>query len=209
AAHPALPQLDELAARADPGALSEACTHIVRLIDRGFADTDGGGRVGGSADESSSSDLPGAEIFRPSDSVTRGGWLELNEPRLDVAVPVPEAPQPDRYLVGQYPATVAVGETFGLLVRITTTAAIGGAKMRPFPVPAGGTDVRIFAYPQAGLRLRSSQRVVLRVPRAGDSDSALFELQTDAPGPQRVDVVVFQGGTPLGELKAEITAERD
>ena len=60
-----------------------------------------------------------------------------------------------------------------------------------------------------GLRLLGDQRQTVHVPADGDSGPVMFELRADAPGPRQVSVTAWIGGTYLGELLVEITAERD
>ena len=60
-----------------------------------------------------------------------------------------------------------------------------------------------------GLRLLSGQRPIVHVPAEGDSRPVMFELRAETPGPRRVSVTAWLGGSYLGELLVEITAERD
>ena len=53
------------------------------------------------------------------------------------------------------------------------------------------------------------QRLTVHVPADGDSEPVMFELRADAPGPRPVSVTAWLGGSYLGELLVEITAERD
>ncbi len=116
-------------------------------------------------------------------------------------------PDRRRYLLGQCPDTVRVGEPFSLLVRITMAEG-SGAGLKPFGVPPGGLDVLIVIH-APGLRILGSQRYSLRVPPGGDSEPVKFELRPEEPGPRQVSVTAWHGGSYLGELLVDVTAERD
>jgi CHAT domain len=205
AAHPALASLDELARLTDPARLAAACGLIARRIGDEYGSW-GSARPGPS--EQSSRDVPARRILRPGDDTSVPDWLPI--PIKPEAGDTPASPKPEqvRHLVGQCPDTVSLGEPFSLLVQITTTAA-RGVPLKPFAVPAEGTDVLLVAYPHAGLRLRSGHRVMLRAPAEGNSERVMFELLADSPGPRQVDVTAWLGGTYLGELTVEITVERN
>jgi CHAT domain-containing protein len=205
AAHPALARLNELASRTDPAALAAACALIADHIDLEYGAP---ARAPAEIVEQPSRDASARRILRPGDDTSVRDWLPT--PIVPGAGGMPASPEaePVRHLVGQCPDTVPLGEPFSLLVQITTTAA-GGVPLKPFAVPAEGTDVLLVAYPHAGLRLRSGHRVMLRVPAEGNSERVMFELLADSPGARQVDVTAWLGGTYLGELTVEVTAERD
>jgi hypothetical protein len=113
-----------------------------------------------------------------------------------------------RYLKGQCPETIPVGKPFSLLASIVLAAAPASAEMKRFDVPPEGRDVLLVAY-APGLRLFSDQRQVVHVPADRDSEPVMFELRADAPGPRAVSLTAWLGGSYLGELVVEITAERD
>ena len=46
------------------------------------------------------------------------------------------------------------------------------------------------------------------MPRTGDSERVMFELRADMPGPKPVSITAWEGGSYLGELVVEVTAER-
>lgn len=210
AAHPALAQLDELASRADPAELAAACAHVTSRIALRF----GGLRV----EQAEAAERPvrgakGGRVLRPGD-VPDWRYLSVPEPPGGGGPAGPpggddgSAREPERlrYLVGQCPDAVRVGETFSLIVRITKAAAAGAVAMNDFPLD---TDVLLVAIPGPGLRLRSGHRVVRHVPGDRDSDPAMFELQADGPGPRQVDVTAWLGGMFLGQLTVEVTAGLD
>ena len=202
AAHPALARLDELASRAGPANLAAACALITHHIDLTYGDL---GTERPEAAGQRSRDVPAKRVLRPGNDVRHHDWLGLAV--APGAGEVTGGPEPVRHLVGRCPDIVSVSEPFSLLVQITTAA--DGVPLKRFPVAAGGTDVLLVAYPHPGLRLRSGHRALLRVPREGDSERVMFELQADSPGPRRVDVTAWLGGTYLGELAVNVIAERD
>jgi len=112
-----------------------------------------------------------------------------------------------RYLKGQCPESIPVGEPFSLLVSIVL-AGPPGSRLKLFGVPAEGQDVLLVVH-APGLRLLGHQRLTVRVPPDEDSEPVMFELRADAPGPRPVSVTAWIGGSYLGELLVEITAERD
>jgi hypothetical protein len=112
-----------------------------------------------------------------------------------------------RYLKAQCPESVPVGKAFSLMVRIVA-AGPAGVALKPFGVPAGGRDVLLVVH-APGLRLLGDQRLTVRVPADGDSEPVMFELRADRPGPRSVSVSAWLGGSYLGELAVEITAQRD
>jgi hypothetical protein len=112
-----------------------------------------------------------------------------------------------RYLKGQCPDSILVDEPFSLLVSIVL-AGPGSARLKPFDVPPEGRDVLLVAH-APGLRLLSRQRMTVHVPADEDSEPVMFELRADKPGPWPISVTAWLGGSYLGELIVEVTAERD
>lgn len=113
-----------------------------------------------------------------------------------------------RYLKGQCPETIPVGKPFSLLASIVLAAGPARAEMKRFDVPPEGRDVLLVAYAPE-LRLLNDQRQAVHVPADRDSDPVMFELRADAPGPRAVSLTAWLGGSYLGELVVEVTAERD
>jgi hypothetical protein len=111
-------------------------------------------------------------------------------------------------LKGQCPESIPVGKPFSLLASIVLAAGPSSAELAPFVVPAEGRDVLLVVHAPR-LRVLSDQRQIVHVPADGDSRPVMFELRADAPGPQPVSITAWIGGSYLGELLVEITAERD
>jgi len=119
--------------------------------------------------------------------------------------PAPAA-EPARYLRGQCPDSVRAGETFSVLAGIALDPR-GGAPLKSFAVPPGGRDVLLVLH-APGLEVLSAQRQTVRVPAAGDSEPVMFELRASAPGPCRLSITAWIGGTYLGELAIDLTVVR-
>ena len=117
-------------------------------------------------------------------------------------------PERPRYLVGQCPENVAVGKPFSLLASINVAASLKSAELEPFDVPSEGLDVVLVMY-APGLHVLSDHQQTVHVPADADSRPVRFELRADTPGPAKVSITAWIGGTYLGELGVEITAERD
>ena len=120
--------------------------------------------------------------------------------------PAPAA-EPARYLRGQCPASVRVGETFSVLAGIVLDPRGGGVPLKPFSVPPGGQDVLLVLH-APGLEVLSAQRQTVHVPAAGDSEPVMFELRAPVPGPCRLSMTAWIGGTYLGQLAVELTVAR-
>jgi hypothetical protein len=121
------------------------------------------------------------------------GWLSSARPR---------------YLMGQCPGSVAVSRPFSLIAAIVLDTSPGSAELEPFDVPPQGQEVLLVLY-APGLRVLSDQQQTVHVPADGDSKPVRFELRADTPGPAKVSITAWIGGTHLGELRVEIAAERD
>jgi CHAT domain/Sigma-70, region 4 len=113
-----------------------------------------------------------------------------------------------RFLMGQYQESVPVGRPFSLLASIVMASRPISAELEPFDVPAEGRDVLLVLY-APGLQLLSDQQQTVHVPAQGDSRPVKFELRADTPGPLRLSITAWIGGSYLGELSVEITAEHD
>ena len=131
---------------------------------------------------------------------------ELQAPRL--RFPGWLVPARPRYLVGQCPESVAVGKPFSLLASINVAASPASAELELFDVPPEGQDVVLVMY-APGLHVLSDHQQTVHVPADGDSRPVRFELRADTPGPAKVSITAWIGGTHLGDLRVEITAERD
>jgi CHAT domain len=117
-------------------------------------------------------------------------------------------PARPRYLVGQCPESVAVDKPFSLLASINMGASLTSAELELFDVPSEGQDVVLVMY-APGLHVLSDHQQTVHVPADGNSRPVRFELRADTPGPAKVSITAWIGGTHLGELRVEITAERD
>jgi hypothetical protein len=120
--------------------------------------------------------------------------------------PAPAA-EPARYLRGQCPSSVRVGETFSVLAGIVLDPRGGGVPLKSFSVPPGGRDVLLVLH-APGLEVLSPQRQTIHVPAAGDSEPVMFELRAPVPGPCRLSITAWIGGTYLGELAVELTVAK-
>jgi hypothetical protein len=112
-----------------------------------------------------------------------------------------------RYLRARCPERVPVGRAFSVLVSIVQSAPAAG-ELKPFDVPSEGRDVLV-ALHAPGLRFLGDQRQPVHVPHGSDSEPVMFELQAETPGPTQVSVTAWLGGSYLGELLVEVTAEHD
>jgi MFS family permease len=119
-----------------------------------------------------------------------------------------DPPVSRRYLVGQCQETVPVGKPFSLLASIVLAERPLSAELDPFGVPPEGRDVLLVMY-APGLQLLSDQQQKIHVPAERDSRPARFELCADTAGPVSMSITAWIGGNNLGELRVEITAERD
>ena len=113
-----------------------------------------------------------------------------------------------RYLKAQCPESIPVGKPFSLVASIVQAAGPGNAELEAFDVPPEGREVLLVVH-ALGLRLLGDQRQSVHVPADGDSRPVMFELRADAPGPRPVSITAWIGGSYVGELVVEITAERD
>lgn len=110
-----------------------------------------------------------------------------------------------RYLRGSFPDATRPGQVFSVLVSVVRS---GGVPLKPFAVPAGGTSVALI-IDAPGLRVLSDHRQTVLVPAADDSEPVKFDLVGDIPGPQRLSITAWDGGSYLGELIVEVSIEID
>ena len=156
----------------------------------------------------------GGRDFRPAGGEGTGGPPGTPGGRLP---PRPPGDGPDyggggprprpRYLRGQCPESVAVGKPFSVLASINVAASPGSAELELFDVPPEGQDV-VLVMCAPGLHVLGNHQQTVHVPSDGDSRPARFELRADTPGPAKVSITAWIGGTHLGELRVEITAKR-
>ena len=106
---------------------------------------------------------------------------------------------------GRLPETVQPGRVFSVLVSVVRS---GGTPLKPFGVPPGGRLLALI-IDAPGLRVLCDHRQTVLVPPDGDSEPVKFDLIGDEPGPRRISVTAWDGGSYLGELAVEISVERD
>ena len=156
----------------------------------------------------------GTGVTQPQPSDTGGPGVSAGYSSLDPRIrETADPPVGSRYLRAQCPETVPLGKPFSLLVRIALAsggvgASPDGLALKPFDVPPEGQDVLLVVH-APGLRLLRDDHQIVHVPVSGDSEPVMFELRADAPGPCRVQITAWIGGSYLGDLLVEITAERD
>ena len=144
-----------------------------------------------------------AESERPGDGAGGGGDSQALDPAGGG-----DSQARRRYLMGQCQESVPVGKPFSLLASIVLAAAPTSMELEPFDVPPEGQDVLLVMY-APGLQLLGDQQQTVHVPADRDSRPVRFELRADTPGPLTASITAWIGGTYLGELLVEITAERD
>ncbi len=121
--------------------------------------------------------------------------------------PTVKAADAPRYLKGQCPDNVHVGEPFSVLASVVVRASVGSAPLKLFPVGRQGQDILLVLH-APGLQVLSGQRQVLHVPFGTDSEPVMFELQANKPGPCQLSISAWHNGTFLGDLTVETTASR-
>ena len=102
---------------------------------------------------------------------------------------------------GQCPDSVAVDKPFSVLASINVAASRGSAELELFEVPPEGQDVVLVMW-APGLHVLSDHQQTVHVPADADSRPARFELRAGTPGPAKVSITAWIGGTHLGELRA-------
>lgn len=136
-----------------------------------------------------------------------GGGGQGMEPPVGRSGDEPEPRGRQRYLKCESPEDVPIGKPFSVLVSVVL-GGVGGTALKLFDVPQSGTDVLLVAH-APGLRVLGGQRRVIHVPSESNSEPVMFELQAEASGRRRISITAWNGGTYLGELAVEVTAEHD
>jgi hypothetical protein len=95
-----------------------------------------------------------------------------------------------------------------MVASIDVAASPGSAELELFGVRPEAQDVVLVMW-APGLHVLSDDQQRVYVPADRDSRPVRFELRADAPGPAKISITAWIGGTHLGELHIEITAERD
>ena len=127
------------------------------------------------------------------------------------AAPPPEEDSGDlvRFLVGELPTTVRVGQEFSLVARISLDEpwpGIAAAPLSGFPAHGDGVDVIFLVQPDFGIRGEELQATV-RVPARAGSPPVRFGLRAHEVGLRHLRLSAWIGGTQLAELSLEISAE--
>ncbi|GAB3890299.1 hypothetical protein GCM10029964_061590 [Kibdelosporangium lantanae] len=113
---------------------------------------------------------------------------------------------PVRYLCGQNPRRVRVGQVFPLEISIRRQPEGVAAPLAPFTVPPNGVTVTL-ALQADGLDVLDDQCQELFVPPGEeDSRTVLFRLLAPADRVYEPSVRVYIGGSPVGELSVRVTA---
>ncbi|MGA5304958.1 CHAT domain-containing protein [Nucisporomicrobium flavum] len=115
----------------------------------------------------------------------------------------------ERFLIGELPTSVRVGQEFSLVARIAVDKPWPGASAAPlvgFPTGPDEVEVVLLVQPRSGLRGEDLQATV-RVPADGGSAPVRFGLRAHEVGLLRLELSAWIGGTALAELTLEISAE--
>ncbi len=157
----------------------------------------------------------------PTTPTVRGGWEETafeldgsagDSPRAvrsgdtTAAAGTAEAPV-TRYLNGEMPERVRLGEETELLITVSLLRGAGAstAALRD-RVSLEDQDVRLVLQSPGFAPLEGTSRVV-HVPAGQDSDPALFRLRAEKQGVCDVRVSAFLGGMFLGALQMQVTVD--
>ncbi|MCY1143558.1 CHAT domain-containing protein, partial [Actinoplanes sp. Pm04-4] len=118
-------------------------------------------------------------------------------------------PQPQRVLVGQMPAQVRDGSEVSLIVHIARSVPVGprtrSTLMKPWPIPADGSDVTVVVHADNGLIPLGPVQQVIRVPASSDSDPVRFAFRASQVDVSRVEVTTWAGGKYLAKLTFEVS----
>ncbi|WP_221348146.1 CHAT domain-containing protein [Streptomyces beigongshangae] len=117
----------------------------------------------------------------------------------------------ERLLVADHPTQVAPGDRVNAVMRIisrgSTVQFTGSTPIKDIDIPAQGVDVLLTVQAREGLFALGSLSQVLHVPQYGDSEPVLFEFEARRIGMLRATATAWVGGTYVGELSLEISAE--
>lgn len=115
----------------------------------------------------------------------------------------------ERFLVGELPTTVRIGQDFSLVARISVRQpwpGVATAALSGFPTGRDEVEVIFLVQPDFGIRGEELQATV-RVPARADSVPVRFGLRAHEAGLRHLRLSAWIGGTPLAELPLEISAE--
>ncbi|MFF9041198.1 CHAT domain-containing protein [Streptomyces sp. NPDC014892] len=122
-------------------------------------------------------------------------------------------PRIERLLVADHPTQVAPGDRVSVLMRIIVRGSsvpyTVGAALKDMDIPVQGVDVLLTLHVREGMLARSPMNQTLHVPQTGNSEPVLFEFEACRPGMLQVTATAWVGGTFVGELPMEISAEVD
>ncbi|WP_242907411.1 CHAT domain-containing protein [Actinomadura terrae] len=116
------------------------------------------------------------------------------------------APPPERHLEVSVAETVAVGQRVPLFVRVALQGAGGATALKPIDVPPEGAQVTVSIWAPTMI-VAGDMEYELTVPAARDSEPVRFSLTAPAAGVHRVRVLLYRGGTFLGEAEVRLTAD--
>jgi hypothetical protein len=113
-----------------------------------------------------------------------------------------------RYLGADVPGQAPVGRRFSLQARVLLKPPEPSATpLRPFIRGGGPASVTISVLPPPGLRATGELEQELTVPADADSDPVRFGFVADRAGLHTLVVRAFAGGSFLGEVAAQVSAE--
>lgn len=119
----------------------------------------------------------------------------------------------DPRLLADFPARAPLGAEISLIVRIRSGQvrdhATRAAALKPFDIPPHGRRITVVVQSAAGLVPLDVVESGLLVRSDGSSEPARFPYRVTAVGLLWVSVTAWSGGTFLGELELEVSAERD
>ena len=126
------------------------------------------------------------------------------------ATAAPEEGDAERFLVGEAPTSVRVGQEFSLVARVSVERPGPGPAAAPLAglAPDEDVDVVLLVQPDFGLRGEDLQTTV-RVPARAGSVPVRFGLRAHEVGRRRLRLSAWMGGTLLAELALEVSAEPD
>jgi hypothetical protein len=132
-------------------------------------------------------------------------------PRVPSAeIAAPATPSAEYWLLADMPATVPVRADVSLLVRIAMSpsgTSRSSTPLKPFTPHPGGTPVTVVVQLPRELSPTEPLERVLLVLEGKDSEPVRFAFRTEQPGLFAIRVTAFAGGTFLGEVVAELSAE--
>lgn len=111
-----------------------------------------------------------------------------------------------RYLCGQMPKQVRLGQTVGIEVGITKQSGpSSNIALRPLLLPLSGKNIKLVLQCPPSFRAVSDTVLYMHVPLNEDSDWMLFEVQALEEGVHVLRISAYNDGTRLGILPLEIS----